>query len=126
LRRLLHSFIHGAPSLDSFDDAARGEAAVLELAQRIREYRNPAWSREHAASGSLIVTLRSGAQIDHRVPHAVGHPGRPLSTDALIDKFVACAARASMPISGTEARSIATQVLALNGRSSAATLLRLA
>jgi 2-methylcitrate dehydratase PrpD len=118
-------FIHGGVSLDSFDHVARNNTAVLELAQHVTEYRNPAWGREHAASGSLVVTLRSGERLNHQVPHAIGHPGNPLSDDALVDKFVACAARATLPMMiEPNARSVAAQVLGLNGRSSATSLLR--
>ncbi|WP_260600032.1 hypothetical protein [Sphingomonas endolithica] len=58
-------FIHGGVSLDSFDHVARNDTAVLELAQHVTEYRNPTWGREHAASGSLVVTLRSGERLSH-------------------------------------------------------------
>jgi 2-methylcitrate dehydratase PrpD len=84
----------------------------------------PAWGREHAASGSLVVTLRSGERLNYQVPHAIGHPGNPLSDDALVDKFVACAARATLSITEPNARSAAAQVFGLSGRSSATSLLR--
>jgi hypothetical protein len=42
-----------------------------------------------------------------------------------VDKFVACAARATLPMMiEPNARSVAAQVLGLNGRSSATSLLR--
>ncbi|MEG3087062.1 MmgE/PrpD family protein [Sphingomonas sp. PB4P5] len=118
------AFIAGGISLDAFDDSARGDADVIGLASRVTEYRNPAWDRRHAASGALLVTLRSGAQLDHAVPHAIGHPDNPLSDDALIEKFVTCAMRASRPMSNAAARTVAVRILAFDGRSSISELLR--
>ena len=118
------ALVHGTVSLDSFDDRARADEEVIGLAKRIIEYRNPDWGREHAASGSLVVTLRSGARLDHAVPHAMGHPGNPLSDDALTDKFVTCVARAGTPIAAHRARTMAAQILEFGGRSSASALLR--
>ncbi len=118
------ALVHGSVSLDSFDDQARTDGEVIGLAKRIMEYRNPDWGREHAASGSLVVTLRSGARLDHAVPHAIGHPGNPLSDDALTEKFVTCAARADTPVEAPRARTLAAQILEFGGRSSASALLR--
>jgi len=118
------AWIHGAVSLESFDDAARGDPAVLALARRVIEHRNPAWGRAHAASGSLVVEVRSGARFAHDVPHAIGHPGNPLSDAALCEKFVSCAARAALPIESCRARAIAAHLFSLDGRTSARALLR--
>ena len=118
------AWVHGGVSLDSFDPAARADAAVLALARRVVEHRNAGWGRAHAASGSLAVTLRSGARFDHVVPHAIGHPGNPLSERALIEKFVACAARAALPVVSAQALPMAARVLALDGRVSATGLLQ--
>lgn len=118
-----HAFIHGDVTLDSFDEAARDDADVLALARRVTERRNPDWGREHAASGSLMLVLRSGERIEHRVPHAAGHPGNPLSDAVLTGKFVACAGRARCP-SLHDAMATASHILALDAGSSASTLLR--
>ena len=119
-----YALIHGSISLDSFGGRALHDARVLALAERVVEYRNPAWGREHAASGSLAITLRSGRRLVHHVPHAIGHPGNPLSDAALVEKFVTCAARAAMPLADTDARAIAAQVLTLDERSAATSVLR--
>jgi 2-methylcitrate dehydratase PrpD len=119
-----YALTHAGISLDSFDEGARRDAAVLALAKRVVEYRNPAWGRDHAASGSLAITLRSGRRLAHDVPHAIGHPGNPLSDPALIEKFVACAGRGALPIAAADARIIAARLLALDGQSSAASLLQ--
>jgi 2-methylcitrate dehydratase PrpD len=117
------AFIHGQVGLDSFDTEARADADVLRVATLVGECRNPGWGREHAASGSLTVTLRSGERITHAVPHAMGDPARPISDEALVEKFVACAIRASDSIDTATARNMAAQVLALGAYSSASRLL---
>ncbi|RYE02315.1 MAG: MmgE/PrpD family protein [Sphingomonadales bacterium] len=118
-----YALVHGAVTLDSFDDAARADGEVLALAQRIAERRNPDWGREHAASGSLTVILRSGARLEHAVPHAAGHPGNPLPDAALIDKFILCAARAALPLDAEQAAATAAQILDLGPGMSASNLL---
>ena len=120
-----HALIHGGVTLDSFDDPARIDSNVRALAQRVIEWRNPDWGREHAASGSVTVTLRSGERFEHAVPHAAGHPGNPLSDAQLIEKFVACANGAGEFGPG-DPRAAASHILALDARSSASRLLRLA
>ena len=119
-----HALIHGGVSLDSFDDAARADSDVRALADRVVERRNPDWGREHAASGSLTLILRSGERLERAVPHAAGHPGNPLSDTALIDKFVLCASRAALPLDRSHALKTAQQILRLSHGGSASSLLR--
>ncbi|MCD2322874.1 MmgE/PrpD family protein [Sphingomonas sp. IC-56] len=120
-----HALVHGSVSLDSFGDAARADSPVLELAQRVVERRNPAWGREHAASGSLTLILRSGERLERQVPQAAGHPGNPLSNTALIDKFILCASRAAIPLDSGRAAAAAARILALGPGVSASSLLRM-
>ncbi|RYY26658.1 MAG: MmgE/PrpD family protein [Sphingomonadales bacterium] len=119
-----HALVHGSVTLDSFDDAARADSQVLALAQRVAERRNPDWGREHAASGSLTLVLRSGQRLERAVPHAAGHPGNPLSDAALTDKFILCASRAARPLEPSQAADAATQILALDPTISASSLLQ--
>ncbi|HEX8415779.1 MAG TPA: MmgE/PrpD family protein, partial [Sphingomicrobium sp.] len=119
-----HALVNGSVTLDSFDDAARGDGQVLALAQLVAERRNPDWGREHAASGSLTLVLRSGQRLDRAVPHAAGHPGNPLSDTALVDKFILCASRAARPLNADNAADAACRILRLDPTTSASSLLQ--
>ncbi|RYY44510.1 MAG: MmgE/PrpD family protein [Sphingomonadales bacterium] len=118
------ALVHGSVSLDSFDDAARADAQVLALAERVVERRNPDWGREHAASGSLTLILRSGERLECAVPHAAGHPGNPLSDAALTEKFILCASRAALPMDGPSAADAAGRILRFGPDVSASSLLQ--
>lgn len=98
-----HGFVHGAVTLDSFSDSALADPVVLDLATRVVESRNPAWGREHAASGSLTAVLRSGERLVCAISHAAGDPARPLSDAALVAKFIDCASRARIARSDSPA-----------------------
>ncbi|UZK67024.1 MmgE/PrpD family protein [Sphingomonas sp. M1-B02] len=119
-----HALVHGEVSLNSFDDGARSEEAVLGLAQRVVERSNPAWGRAHAASGSLTLILHSGERLHHAVPHAAGHPGNPLPDSALIDKFILCAGHAALPLEASQSSAAAAGILDLGPRDSISSLLR--
>lgn len=118
-----HALIHGAVTLESFGPSEREEAEVLALAARVTEYRRPDWGREHAASGALTVTLEDGTVLRHEVPQALGHPDRPLSDADLVEKFVACAAKAAEPLAPHRAREVASRILALDAGAPANSLL---
>lgn len=119
-----HALVLGSVSLDSFDDAARADAQVRALAERVVERRNPGWGREHAASGSLTLILRSGQRLERAVPHAAGHPGNPLSDAALTAKFLLCASRAALSLDSAQATKAARQIFRFGPAVSASTLLQ--
>lgn len=118
-----HALIHGTIMLDSFGPVERSDARVLALAARVTERRRADWGREHAASGALTITLEDGTILRHEVPQALGHPDRPLSDDALIEKFAACAAKAAEPLAADRAREIAGRILTLGPDRPASSLL---
>ncbi|WP_066799604.1 MmgE/PrpD family protein [Sphingomonas soli] len=119
-----HALIHGAVSLDSFGDMARADGDVRALARRVVERRNPEWGREHAASGSLTLFLRSGERLEYAVPQAAGHPGNPLPDAALVEKFILCAGRAAMPLDAPQAAGAAARILDLGPGVPASNLLQ--
>jgi 2-methylcitrate dehydratase PrpD len=118
-----HAWIHNAVDLDSFDEGARTDTAVLALAAKVVAVRNPDWTRAHAASGGLVVTLTDGTRYEAMVMAAPGGPDKPLDDATLVDKFVACANRAAAPLGTSQAEALAARILATGGKASASRLL---
>src|SRR5690606_32233060 len=116
------ALMDGEVTLASFAPKRIADPATRALAAKVVERRNPDWTREHAASGSLTFVLRDGSVQQHRVMQAAGHPDRPLSDSALIDKFIDCAAYAATPIGADAARTLAAQILNCPPQASAAAL----
>lgn len=118
-----YAWQHGRVDLESFDEAARADPAVLALAAKVTATRHPDWTRAHAAAGGLIVMLADGTRHESMVLAAPGGPESPLDDATLVAKFVACATRAAMPLAPAEAETLALRLLACGGRASAGTLL---
>lgn len=116
------ALIDGEVTLASFLPGRIEDAATRALAAKVVEVRNPDWTREHAASGSLTLVLREGSRRVHRVMQAAGHPDRPISDSALIAKFADCAAYAATPPAAARATAIATKILTFPPESSACAL----
>lgn len=95
------AFIHGDVTLDSFDPAARADAAVLALAARVRHQVDE--SMTMTAAG-VEVAASDGRRLAQKVDVPLGHPSHPVSDERLQAKFQDCAARAVMPVSAARAR----------------------
>ena len=91
------ALIEGKVDLTSFDEAHRNDAQIRDLAARVETTRIADWGREHAASGRLTVTLADGSRHRRVVMQALGSPPRPLTNEALIEKFAHCARHALLP-----------------------------
>lgn len=104
------ALIDGAVTLASFLPERIADASTHALAAKVVEVRNPDWTREHAASGSLTVILRDGTRSSHRVMQAAGHPDRPIADSDLIDKFAGCARFAATPPT-TDPSALAAEIL---------------
>ena len=108
---LATALIKGAVTLDSFDAAARRDPAVLALASHITPRLDPAWGRAQAASGVVTLELSDGRILTAEVMQAAGHPDHPLTNQALVDKFIACAGRAARPWLPGQAGAWALRIL---------------
>lgn len=117
------AWMHGQVGLDSFDEAARADRAVRALAAKVVVRRHPDWTRRHAASGGLIVTLTDGSQREAMIMAAPGGPDSPLDDATLIAKFAACAARAATPCDRDRAATLTARILCADGTASASALL---
>ena len=74
----------------------------------------PDWRRDRAAAGQLSITLRDGRVLTGEVAQALGSPAAPLSTAALVEKFVDCCGRAAKPLRPAAARALAARILAID------------
>ncbi|MBO9580392.1 MAG: MmgE/PrpD family protein [Sphingobium sp.] len=102
----------GAVTLDSFLPGKLADPAMLALARKVRPSFNAAWGRTEAASGGLRIVLTDGASLEFAVTHAAGGLDRPLSDEALADKFVHCASKARTPVAPSRAKNFAAELLA--------------
>lgn len=117
------ALVRGDVGLRDFDEAARSDPPVLALAARMTAVFDPV--RVPTAIGGIVeVTLDDGTIHRAEVPVALGHPDRPIPLSAMIEKFVACAGAAATPYAPEPARSLADALLALDGSTHLAALLR--
>lgn len=76
-----------------FDKNALAEShlrdpAILALAERVGYAVDPAATDRHRWSGEVIVALRDGRKLAHRVDDLRGTPRNPMGESELIDKFL--------------------------------------
>jgi 2-methylcitrate dehydratase PrpD len=103
----------GHVGLDDFDAAALADPAVLGLAAKVtcREAARDGWRR--GSGGALRIVLTDGRSLEAAIDNALGCPERPLGQAALVDKFAACAVRASRVRDEDEVRRLAAAILTL-------------
>lgn len=106
------ALLHGEVTLASFTPARLRDDGIGIISAKVVERSNPDWGRAQAASGSLTFHLADGTAVTHRVMQAAGHPDRPMSDSALIEKLVDCAARAAIPWPPDRALRTADAILA--------------
>jgi len=106
------ALIDGEVGLSSFAPGKLADQELRSLAARVFEQRNSHWGRAEAASGSLTFHMCGGRMRRFSIPQAIGHPDRPVSNAALIEKFVNCAAQAALPWPEQRAESFAHSVFA--------------
>jgi 2-methylcitrate dehydratase PrpD len=99
---------HGGVALKDFEDGP-ADAAVSALLPRVRMVVEPSLpdSLEQQAWTRVTLTLTDGRVLASPAGGAMGHPDRPLSPEALGEKFLACAGSV---LSRDEAEGIAEQI----------------
>lgn len=108
------ALIHGEVGLADFDEAARGDPAVRDLAARIAAHHDPV-QVPTAVGGIVRLFIADGQRLEESVPIPAGHPSRPLAPAEMIAKFVACAAAAAQPLPACAAEAMAGRILAGHG-----------
>ena len=117
------ALVRGEVGLHGFDDVMRADHDVLALTARMTAEHDPA-SVPTAFGGIVEVEMTDGACFRQEVAVPLGHPSRPIARAAMVDKFVACLAEAAQPYGEKEARDLAGRLLALDGDTAVAALLR--
>lgn len=116
------ALVRGRVTLDDFSPEVLADPDVLALARRVSATENPDGQLTQASGGALSLALAGGETLEGAVPQALGHPDRPLSRDALVAKFIGCAARAACPMEADRAMRLAESLLAVDEQSDVARL----
>ncbi len=82
-------FIHGAPGLEAFSDAAVRDPRVLALAAKVRYEIDPQNPYPLSYTGHVRVRLRDGRVFEERQPHLRGGAAAPLTRGEIEEKFTA-------------------------------------
>jgi 2-methylcitrate dehydratase PrpD len=83
-------FVHGNVGLDSFTDAAVQDAAVREVAAKVRYVVDPHNPYPNNFTGHIRAVMRDGTEIEERQPHIRGGAHEPLSRADIEEKFALC------------------------------------
>jgi 2-methylcitrate dehydratase PrpD len=112
------ALLKGKVTLESFSEPALADVQVRAMAERIVFVEHPD-SPGSATSAAVFLRQRDGRSFEHRITDPKGSPARPLTDEALVDKFVDCLGRARSPLAPAQARSLAGRILGLEAESDA-------
>ena len=118
------ALVRGDVTLGHFSAAALHDPDIRALAARVHVGMLPGWGRERAAAGRLTITLKNGRVLRGEVAQARGSPAAPLSTAALVEKFVDCCGHAAKPLPSAAARALAARILAIDQSADAGAVYR--
>lgn len=104
--------LKGRLGLADFSRAALDDPERLALAARVRVVPNDCADPNALAPQHVAVQLRDGRHLAIDLPAVLGHPQRPLSTEAQRAKFDACCAHAGLDGEATELLHQASRSLA--------------
>jgi 2-methylcitrate dehydratase PrpD len=97
------ALVRGRIGSDTFVDAAVGDAAVAEVAGKVRYEIDPANPYPNEFTGCVRVRLDDGAIVEERQPHLRGGAREPLAREDLEDKLRANARAGGWPDDRVEA-----------------------
>ncbi|MFZ3484093.1 MmgE/PrpD family protein [Sphingomonas sp. 3-13AW] len=101
----------GDVTLDDFGPESLADPAILMLSARVVPRNRPDWGRDRATAGAMTLHVSRQAPWQGERLQPLGHPSNPLSSEALVEKFVACAAKARAPV--PDPRALADRLLSL-------------
>ena len=87
---IAYGLVRGNVGLDAFTDAAVRDAAVLEVAGKVRYVVDPANLYPRAFTGHVRLVLNDGRVLEERQPHIRGGAQEPLTRAELEEKFALC------------------------------------
>ena len=120
---LASALLHGGIGLDSFGPAQLRDPAVLALAEKVSFIEPPEAGAWGGDAGTLAICLKDGPILRGECSQAFGAPAHPLDDAALVEKFVACAGRAALPLVEPKARALAGRTMALEDSADVGALL---
>jgi 2-methylcitrate dehydratase PrpD len=113
----------GKVGLDAFRPEAMSDGEILKMAARVDHEIEPSWPTEEATRGILRLTTLDGTTLSKQIDAPLGHPDNPMTTAALQQKFVECAAYAQAPIRTDRVTEIGSTIAKLETISNVSGLL---
>lgn len=104
---------HKEVGLKHFTPERLKDKNVLQLAQKIRYDLDPGLNLRDATRGFLEIRTKDNKTYAKRIDQAYGHPGNPISPEAVVAKFMACADKAKTKIPQDKLKAAAKCILAL-------------
>jgi len=115
------ALVRGNVVLASFSDRARADPEILAVARKVTHVVDPVQVK--AGGPLLIIGDDAGRHYEESVTALLGSPGKPVSDEVIVNKFLECAGHATKPMSGTDARRLAAKVWKLEQLPQARSLL---
>jgi 2-methylcitrate dehydratase PrpD len=114
------ALLRGDGSPTAFTDEAVRDPAIMALRDKVKATSD---ASVHEDAVHIAVTLNDGRRIDLHVPHAIGSLKRPLSNEAITEKFVN---QSSLVIGDNAASDLAAMAWALEASPDVAQISRAA
>jgi 2-methylcitrate dehydratase PrpD len=87
---IARAFVRGNVGLDAFTEEAVRDAAVLEVARKVRYVVDPNNPYPRAFTGHIRLLLHDGRVLEERQPHIRGGAQEPLTRAEIEEKFALC------------------------------------
>src|SRR5262244_2478478 len=87
---IAEGFVHGNVGLGSFTEAAVKDAAVREVAAKVRYVIDPKNPYPDNFTGHIRTVMTDGSEVEERQPHIRGGAHEPLSRADIEEKFALC------------------------------------
>ncbi|MFP3975117.1 MAG: MmgE/PrpD family protein [Dehalococcoidia bacterium] len=107
------ALVHRGVALEHFLPERLRNEDTLRLAKKVTFEENGEPSIDESMQGFTEIRTRNGDKFSKGIEFTYGHPSNPMSHEALITKFVHCAAHAATPVSTETAYRIVDMVMNL-------------
>jgi 2-methylcitrate dehydratase PrpD len=110
---LATALVYRNVTLDHFTPESLKDEKVLNLARKVRYELNPHLGLREATRAFLEIKTRDNQTYSKQIDQAYGHPDHPISKEALVDKFMDCAAKAVKKIPEKRLKKVSECILGL-------------
>ncbi|MBN1848086.1 MAG: MmgE/PrpD family protein [Deltaproteobacteria bacterium] len=110
---LATALVYGNVTLDHFVPESLKDDKVLRLAQKIRYELDASLGLREATRAFLEIKTRDNMILTKQIDQAYGHPDHPISKEALVKKFMDCAAKAVKKIPENHLEKVVELILGL-------------